>query len=235
MLCPMRSPIDHLLGQSDPDGCSAVIPDLIEPFEQQLERALRLAYHGSGDWRSHLFLQQTLYRVNRLALFWADDLSQCEDQRSSHLERSRDRIEAEWQHWEARQIPRASLRATSDIGSALRERTSRDGQFNPTQRLRFFVNMTRAGYRRLLECSSLDEHLEAGQLARALGGLEPELNDGLARLVFELPGGQPRLRQGTAFHPLLEYFCLSTRAEAYLESIPWEILALTNQRFVLVE
>jgi hypothetical protein len=43
-------------------------------------------------------------RINRLSLFWFDDLSNYENERSLWLAALRDRVEAAWQAWELGQV-----------------------------------------------------------------------------------------------------------------------------------
>jgi hypothetical protein len=51
-----------------------------------------------------LFLQRILDRINRLSLFWSDDLPHYRTDRSLYIATVRDRIEADWQAWELAQI-----------------------------------------------------------------------------------------------------------------------------------
>jgi hypothetical protein len=51
-------------------------PSSAKNFEQAIATAIKEAY--TREWGSdtaHLFLQRVLYRVNRLKLFWYDDLA----------------------------------------------------------------------------------------------------------------------------------------------------------------
>ena len=62
--------------------------------EAALTAALDGAYAEEGDdGAAHLFLQRTLYRINRLKLFWYDDLARYDNERSNYLRSVRDRIE----------------------------------------------------------------------------------------------------------------------------------------------
>src|SRR5690242_15645916 len=80
-------------------------PALKDEFEHTLCVAIRDAYqNGVGDDASHRFLQRILYRINRLNLFWYDDLSHYVNERSPYLHQVRDQIETAWQAWELAQI-----------------------------------------------------------------------------------------------------------------------------------
>ena len=52
-------------------------------FERTLFSAIRAAYqNGYGNKEAHRFLQRILYRINRLKLFWYDDLRNYTNERS---------------------------------------------------------------------------------------------------------------------------------------------------------
>src|SRR5687768_7849312 len=85
-------------------------PPPVRQFERALEKALSsISPMGSEGVKSHLshvddaarlFLQRVLYRINRLKLFWYDDLRNYDNERSSYLQQVRDRVEQAWQAWE---------------------------------------------------------------------------------------------------------------------------------------
>ncbi len=58
---------------------------------------------------AHLFLQRVLYRINRLKLFWFDDLSNYRNERSAYLREVRERIEGAWHTWELSHLDVAAL------------------------------------------------------------------------------------------------------------------------------
>ena len=79
-------------------------PRTVRLFKDALEKALAV-YTGTGGHErenrysnelAHLFLQRVLYRINRLKLFWFDDLSNYRNERSSYLREVRERIEGAW-------------------------------------------------------------------------------------------------------------------------------------------
>ena len=60
------------------------------------------------DRAAHLFLQRVLYKINRMVLFWYDDLRNYTNERSIWLANLRDRIEEQWQAWELEQLDQAA-------------------------------------------------------------------------------------------------------------------------------
>ena len=65
----------NLLEVEDLDKTVAAKPLLVSDFESAIAVALRSAYQQpEGDEAAHRFLQRVLYRINRLNLFWYDDL-----------------------------------------------------------------------------------------------------------------------------------------------------------------
>jgi len=68
----------------------------------------------------HTGFTTTLYRINRLKLFWYDDLRRYTNERSAYLRNVRDRIETPWQQWELAQ--RCSSTSKVDVKQALIER-----------------------------------------------------------------------------------------------------------------
>ena len=85
-----------LLELEDLDKKLAAQPEIAASFEEVLEQATQVAYQaGSGDVdAAHRFLQRVLYRINRLNLFWYDDLRNYTNERSYYLQKIRDRIES---------------------------------------------------------------------------------------------------------------------------------------------
>ena len=76
-------------------------PDLIQDFEKFLSLAVVEAYTESpNSEQANWFLQRSLYRINRLNLFWYDSLQLYTNERSTYIKEVRDRIESVWQTWE---------------------------------------------------------------------------------------------------------------------------------------
>ncbi|HEY0007017.1 MAG TPA: iron-containing redox enzyme family protein [Pyrinomonadaceae bacterium] len=218
-------------------------PTAVRMFEDALEAALSNAYdtgierggaglHAAGQ----LFLQRVLYRINRLKLFWYDELSNYDNERSEYLRAVRDRIEESWQRWELSQIDVESLRR-EELRAALVRRAAADVSPEPSASgLYFRDEVDEAGYRRLLAIASLDGLIEASQLSRTLGGVSNEIHAMMTRLlVEEYGGGRLNRKHSTFFHVMLTELGMNTEPEGYFELVPWEVLAAINHSFLLSE
>jgi hypothetical protein len=212
-------------------------PELARPFEQALVAALIDAFEQQpASNAAHLFLQRTLYRINRLKLFWYDDLRRYNNERSSYLREVRERVERAWQHWESSQLDLQALQH-ANVSEALQERAAFDLDPPPgLDGLYFRDHVAEAGYRRLLEIASLDGLVEASQLSRTLGGVSNEVHSMLTRLlVEEYGGGRTARKHSTFFTVMLEELNMQVEPEAYFERVPWETLAIINHSFLLSE
>lgn len=217
-------------------------PPEVCAFEDALERALNLAYgvEIDGDSASatapRLFLHRVLYRVNRLKLFWYDDLSNYENERSMYLRRMRERVEAAWQKWELAHLDVEALRR-EDVREALLRRGARDVSPGLSMSAQYFRDeVGEAGYRRLLAIASLDGLVEASQLSRTLGGVSNDIQAVMTRLlVEEYGGGRLNRKHSTFFTAMLTELGMLTEPESYFDLVPWEVLATINHSFLLSE
>jgi hypothetical protein len=203
-------------------------PGMAARFEGALTRALRAAYRDATDIDSaHWLLQRTLYRVNRLGLFWYDDPRRYVNERSPYLMAVRERIERAWQEWEALDADAAELRRL-EAPLALRARVRAELSAAPSAAGRYFAQATTAaGYCRLVQVAALEALSEVTHLSRALAGPANDIQGTLTRVLVE------RQRQSTFFHAMLEACALSPAPEAYFELVPWEVLASINHSFLL--
>lgn len=220
------------------DQALAKNPALGESFEEALECALSDALDESEpEPQGLLFLQRILYRINRLKLFWYDDLDNYTNEDSQYLFGIQKQIESTWQAWESNQIKKQSYGSTSEIRKTLRDRVAEDLNPKPSPDALYFRNeMTETGYRRLLAIASLDGLVEASQLSRVLGGVGNEVQSMLTRIFFEEYGkGILARKHSTYFASMLEEFKMHKRPEAYFDLAPWEVLANINHSFVLCE
>ncbi|VAX28196.1 FIG00557508: hypothetical protein [hydrothermal vent metagenome] len=210
---------------------------ITQNFEQALEQALIAAYQGClSSEIAHRFLQRILYRINRLKLFWYDDLKLYENERSYYLQGIRDRIEEAWQAWETQHFDLFVLKKLK-VGESLREESNNDLDSKPSEVGLFFRDqMGKAGYRRLLEITSLDGLVEASQLSRMLGGVANEIHATLTKLFLEEYGnGRLSRKHSTFFEAMLNEFDMQTAPEVYIDAVPWEVLAGINHSFLLTE
>jgi hypothetical protein len=217
-----------LTGAANLDRKLRANPGMAARFEGGLARAIRSAYREPADVdAAHWLLQRTLYRVNRLGLFWYDDPRHYANERSPYLMAVRERIERAWQDWEARALDVAALRRL-EAPLALRSRVRAELGAPPSAAGRYFAQATTAaGYCRLVQIAALEGLSEVSHLSRALVGPTNDVQATLTRVLVE------RQRQSTFFTAVLEACALSTEPEAYFELMPWEVLASINQSFLL--
>ena len=226
-----------LLTLNDLDQRIADQPSLIENFENDLQFNLSSSFEGeSNSSASLLFLHRILYRINRLKLFWYDDLDNYTNEDSTYLFKVRMNIESAWQAWESDQLNHASL-ASLNVADALRDRVAKDLDPTDTEESLYFRNeMNEKAYQRLLAIASLDGLVEASQLSRTLGGAANEIQSMITRIFLEeYGGGQLRRKHSSFFASMLEEFGMNTKPEAYFDLVPWEVLANINHSFFLCD
>lgn len=227
-----------LLQLEDLDKKLEIQPELAKNFERVLDHAIQVAYQEApGDSESaHRFLQRVLYRINRLKLFWYDDLRNYTNERSGYLRIVRDRIESVWQQWEITQFNIESLKQL-DVKQALIERAAYDLDPPLNENSRYIrEKMSEAGYRHLLAIASFDGLVEASRLSRILGGAANEVQCTLVRVLLEEYGsGKFTRKHSTFFAKMLAELGLNTEPEGYFDIVPWEVLASINHNFLLTE
>lgn len=226
-----------LLGTEALDKNLSKLHPITQGFEQVLKHALVAAYQDLPDSESaHQFLQRILYRINRLKLFWYDDLKCYENERSLYLWGIHQQIEEAWQTWEMQPFDISVLKELK-VGESLKNAASEDLDTKPSGAgIYFRDDMGKAGYQRLLEIASLDGLVEASQLSRMLGGVANEIHAMLTKLFLEEYGnGRLSRKHSTFFENMLNVFNMQTKPEAYFDRVPWEVLAGINQSFLLTE
>jgi Iron-containing redox enzyme len=227
----------ELLATENLDRKIIAEPKIANEFEQTLADAISAAYQaGSGDSQAHLFLQRTLYRVNRLYLFWYDDLQRYTNERSLYLQQVRDYIETAWQKWELGQIDVASLQQL-DVKQALINRVNDDLNPEISAEARYIrEEMSEVGYRHLLAIGSFDGLVEGSRLSRILGGTANEIQCTLVKVLLEEYGnGRYNRKHSTYFAQMLNEFGMNTEPEGYFDLVPWEVLACANHNFLTTE
>lgn len=227
-----------LLKLEDLDKKLEIQPEIAENFERVLDRAICVAYQeAAGESEAaHRFLQRVLYRINRLKLFWYDDLRNYTNERSGYLRIVRDRIEYFWQKWEIAQFDIEALKQL-DVKQALSDRAAYDVAPPLNENSRYIrEEMSAAGYRHLLAIASFDGLVEASRLSRILGGAANEVQCTLVRVLLEEYGsGKLTRKHSTFFAKMLAELGLNTEPEAYFDIVPWEVLASINHNFLLTE
>ncbi|BAZ51273.1 hypothetical protein NIES4103_39220 [Nostoc sp. NIES-4103] len=209
----------------------------VSEFEQTLSMAIRNAYqNGSNDHQSHRFVQRILYRINRLKLFWYDELCHYTNERSLYLSSCRNQIENAWQKWELAQINVSALQQL-DVKQALIARGGEDLD-PPLSEDSCYIReqMTEVGYRHLLAIASNDGLVEGSRLSRILGGAANEVQCTLVRVLLEEYGnGRLSRKHSTFFAQMLAEFGMNTEPEGYFDLVPWEVLACANHNFLMTE
>ena len=227
-----------LLELEDLDTKLEIQPEIAENFESILDGAIQVAYQEApGDKEgAHRFLQRVLYRINRLKLFWYDDLRNYTNERSGYLRIVRDRIEYFWQKWELAQFDIEALKRL-DVKQALSDRAAYDVDPPLNENSRYIrEEMSAAGYRHLLAIASFDGLVEASRLSRILGGAANEVQCTLVRVLLEEYGsGKLTRKHSTFFAKMLAELGLNTKPEGYFDIVPWEVLASINHNFLLTE
>ncbi len=215
----------------------AANPKLGASLRDAVDFALNDAFEGTRkSSESQLFLHRVLYLINRMKLFWYDDLENYVNENSPYLFSLRNEIESAWQHWEVKNENLKALKS-ANVKEALRQRVKIDLDPEPSEEDLFIVNeMTEAGYRRLLEISSVAGLVEASQLSRMLGGVGNEVQSMLTRIFLEeYGGGRLSRKHSSYFTAMLEALDMDSRPEAYFDEVPWEVLANINLSFLLCE
>lgn len=227
----------ELLAVENLDKQLIVEPELASEFESTLAIAVAIAYQsGIRDNGAHLFLQRILYRINRLYLFWYDDLHHYDNERSLYLQRVRDEIETAWQEWELAQIDVDALR-NIDVKQALTERVRYDLDPEISEGSRYIrEEMSEVGYRHLLAIGSFDGLVEGSRLSRILGGAANPIQCTLIKVLLEEYGnGRFNRKHSTYFAAMLKEFDMNTEPEGYFNLVPWEVLACANHNFLMTE
>jgi hypothetical protein len=229
--------LNALLTREDLDAWRVRDPYATASFEATVDVAIDAAYRDD-DPAAHLFLQRVLYRINRLTLFWYDDLLNYQNERSPFLRALLARIEQPWQAWELAQLDLAAIRREEDaVPRRLCERAGHDVDPPTSASGRYFREQaTLEGYRRLLEIASVDALVEASQLSRTLGGASNAIHAMMTRLlVEEYGGGRLDKKHSSHFRVMLNALDMDSRPEAYLGACPWEVLAGINHSFLLCD
>lgn len=229
----------QLLDLADIDKKLEAQPEIASKFENAIATAITEAYTEFSSDQAHRFLQRVLYRINRLKLFWYDDLRHYTNERSEYLRKVRDRIEAPWQEWELAHLDVPALRQLNitDVKQALIKRSARDLDPPLSEDSRYLrEQMTVNGYRRVLAIGSFDGLVEGSRLSRILGGAANQVQSTLTKVLLEEYGnGRLSRKHSTFFAQMLSEFGMNTEPEAYFDLVPWEVLACANHNFLVTE
>ncbi len=212
-------------------------PQATDTFNEKLDIALEDSFSKDGDDSyAHIFIQRCLYHINRLKLFWYDELQNYSNENSRFLFDVRSKIEERWSAWEENQVSSKKLNS-SEVAQVLCERADEDLDPEPSEEGKYIRDeISENGYRRLLAIASLDGLVEASQLSRVLGGAASDVQLMLTKIFWEeYGGGKLGRKHSSHFATMLEELGLDSRPEAYLDIVPWEVLANINHSFLLSE
>ena len=211
----------------------------VQEFETALETALAITYiERATPEIENRFLQRILYRINRLNFIWYKDLNEYTNERSVYVQWVRDRIEEPWQVWESAQLD-LNVRdlSTNDIKAALIARGDVDLE-PPISANKWYLRheMTLESYRQLIAIASVDGLVESSRLCHLLGGASNEIQATLIRVLLEEYGnGRLSRKHSTFFAEMMVELNLDPTPEAYLDLVPWEVLASINHNFLLTQ
>lgn len=235
--------LDRQLLQRD-----AAIIAAAEKLNSAIGRALASAFEDGTEASSsgsaeqveaaHTFLQRVLYRINRLKYFWFTDLQQYDNEDSAHLAAVRRRIEAVWYDWEARQVEGYdAIRSMNveQVKDELKRRGAADVNPPPSPaQLYIRERMGRIGYGCLLATVSLDGLTEAARQSRTLATVGHDITMANFKVMMEeYGGGRLAKKHSTFFTGMMRELDLNVQPEAYLDIVPWQLLASTNFNFML--
>lgn len=241
---------NQLLTWKNLDDQVQINPELVKDLEIAIATATKIAYPEitDGDTNQKItadgeiaarFLQRILYRLNRLNLFWYDDLENYQNERSPYLKSLVDKVESPWQAWELSQLDIDKIQKLNleGVKQALQERADADldPPLSPAKKY-LQETMDLKGYRLLLAIASLDGLVEASRLSRILGGASNEIQATLIRVLLEEYGnGRLSRKHSTFFAQMMAELNLQTEPETYFDLVPWQVLASINHNFLLTE
>jgi hypothetical protein len=206
-----------------------------EKFNAAVDDCLSDAFENNEGYPdAHLFIQRLLYRINRLKLFWYDELDNYTNENSTFLFLLRLKVENVWQDWESKKL--IWFNSGSPI-FALQERVKEDVQPEPSSDGLFIRDkISKLEYQHLLAITSIDGLVEASQLSRMLGGVGNEVQTMLTRILWEEYGsGKLNRKHSSHFATMLDACNLNSTPEAYFDIVPWEVLANFNHSCFLSE
>jgi hypothetical protein len=210
-----------------------------QEFETALQNALLISYLDRATPEiENRFLQRILYRINRLNFIWYKDLNEYTNERSLYVQSVRDRIVELWQIWESAQLDlNVKDLSPNDIKTALIARGDVDLSPPISANKRYLRHeMTLESYRQLIAIASLDGLVESSRLCHLLGGASNEIQATLIRVLLEEYGnGRLSRKHSTFFAEMMVELDLDPTPEAYLELVPWEVLASINHNFLLTQ
>ncbi|PPS44784.1 iron-containing redox enzyme family protein [Chroococcidiopsis sp. TS-821] len=212
-------------------------PWMVSEFEQVLEHAIAAAYQSTTSCAlAQHFLQRLLYRINRLKLFWYDNLRHYANERSIYLHLCREKIETAWQQWELANIDVLELQ-TLDVQKSLLVWANSDRDLCETAQARYLQQkMTDAEYYKLLAIASFETVQARNKVFRTLTNAVNEVESTLTQLLLkDYSRSYFSTQHSTLLAQMLNELQLDSLPEAYFKIIPYEVLVCANYNFLLTD
>lgn len=210
--------------------------ELHRRFRALLERAWTHAASGDPPEvdEARRITQRIGYAIARLRYYWFEEPDAYANEESSFLARLDSELHRAFDRWLSHRVP---VEPTDDVEGLLATWFERDRRPTLTEGGRYVAEvMGLAGYRRLLEIMSLNGLVESSHLSRVLGGASDPIQSVLTRIfIEEYGGGKLHRKHATFFARMLEDVGLSSHPEAYVDRVPWEVLASINHGVHLTE
>ncbi|KAK9859316.1 hypothetical protein WJX84_005853 [Apatococcus fuscideae] len=215
-----------------------------EEVKRALQAALQRAFGDQGseeDTAAHLFVQRILYKINRSAFFWYDDLKNYRNERSLLLAQIREDIEEAWYQWELQQndldVPALQQMSAEQVKDALRQGYEDDVD-PPLSALAQYIKdeLSNEGYKHMMAVGSVDGLVEASKMSRVTGGVGNETMCAIYRIGMEEYGTGRFSRKHSSFYGKnMRQLGLSVEPEHYFDICPWQTLAVINLEFIFSE
>ncbi|KAK9837046.1 hypothetical protein WJX74_004325 [Apatococcus lobatus] len=211
--------------------------------KEALRSAIQRAFgEGAGetDISAHLFIQRVLYKINRTAFFWYDDLANYGNERSLFLAEIREDIEEAWYAWEVQQhVDEAGMKTMSpeQVKQSLQQGYEDDVD-PPLSALAQYIkdDLTHEGYKHMMAVGSIDGLVEASKMSRVTGGVGNETMCAIYRIGMEEYGtGRFNRKHSSFYGKNMKQLGLSVQPEHYFDICPWQTLAVINLEFIFSE
>ncbi|MES1022528.1 iron-containing redox enzyme family protein [Gloeocapsa sp. BRSZ] len=212
-------------------------PWMVSEFELVIEDAIAAAYQSTASCGlAQHFLHRLLYRINRLKLFWYDNLRHYTNERSIYLHLCREKIETAWQQWELASIDVLTLQ-TLDVQTSLLAQINGDRLLWDTQQEHDQQHeMTHAEYHKLLAIAAFETLQARNKFFRTLANAVNEVESKLTQLLLEdYSRNYLSTQHSTLLAQMLSELQLNSIPEAYFKIVPYEVLACANHNFLLTD
>ncbi|KAK9818876.1 hypothetical protein WJX74_006066 [Apatococcus lobatus] len=213
-------------------------------LKDSITSAIQRAFKGDQvnvDHAAHLFVHRVLYKINRSAFFWYDDLTNYRNERSIFFAQIREDIEEAWYPWELEQLPanvdELQQMNPKQVQDALRQAYDEDVD-PPLSPMAQYIKdtLSNEGYKHMMAVGSLDGLVEASKMSRVTGGVGNETMCAIYRIGMEEYGTGRFAKKHSSFYGRnMRHLGLSVEPESYFDIVPWQTLAVVNLEFIFSE